>query len=116
MLGPYVHKRAPAELPFSCITVSQSTMIAYGLLTLIVSTAAVAREIVFPPIAAIQGSGQVPLGEDDTVDIVTGSQFSGLTTFGHLPYVNCLVDDQAHSTPYDIAILGAPFDTVRTAL
>ncbi|RMZ41033.1 agmatinase 1 [Aspergillus flavus] len=90
-------------------------MIAYGLLTLIVSTAAVAREIVFPPIAAIQGSGQVPLGEDDTVDIVTGSHFSGLTTFGHLPYVNCLVDDQAHSTPYDIAILGAPFDTGVTA-
>ncbi|KAB8207844.1 hypothetical protein BDV34DRAFT_211272 [Aspergillus parasiticus] len=90
-------------------------MIPYSLLTLIVSTAAVAREIVFPPIAAIQGSGQVPLGKDDTVDIVTDSQFSGLTTFGHLPYVNCLMDDQAHSTPYDIAILGAPFDTGVTA-
>ncbi|KAE8130711.1 hypothetical protein BDV38DRAFT_276560 [Aspergillus pseudotamarii] len=90
-------------------------MFAYGLLPLIVSTSAVAREIVFPPIAAIQGSGQFPLGKDDTVDIVTGSQFSGLTTFAHLPYVNCLVDDQAHSTPYDIAILGAPFDTGVTA-
>ena len=91
-------------------------MYVYGLLPLIVSTSAVAREIVFPPIAAIQGSGQVPLGNDDRVDIVTGSQFSGLTTFAKLPYVNCLVDDQAQFTPYDIAIFGAPFDTVRTAL
>ncbi|KAE8411590.1 arginase family-domain-containing protein [Aspergillus pseudocaelatus] len=102
-------------LPFPYITGSHSTMFAYGLIPLIVSTSAVAREIVFPPIAAIQGSGQVPLGKDDTVDIVTGSQFSGLTTFANLPYVNCLVDDQAHSTPYDIAILGAPFDTGVTA-
>ncbi|OGM47343.1 agmatinase 1 [Aspergillus bombycis] len=90
-------------------------MYAYGLLPLIVSTSAVAREIVFPPIAAIHGSGQVPLGKEDSVDIVTGSQFSGLTTFANLPYVNCLVDDQAQSTPYDIAILGAPFDTGVTA-
>ncbi|KAE8399656.1 hypothetical protein BDV37DRAFT_275110 [Aspergillus pseudonomiae] len=90
-------------------------MYGYGLLPLIVSTSAVAREIVFPPIAAIQGSGQVPLGNDDRVDIVTGSQFSGLTTFAKLPYVNCLVDDQAQFTPYDIAILGAPFDTGVTA-
>ncbi|KAE8379832.1 hypothetical protein BDV26DRAFT_303392 [Aspergillus bertholletiae] len=90
-------------------------MYAYGLLPLIVSTSVVARDIVFPPIAAIQGSGQVPLGKYDSVDITTGSQFSGLTTFAHLPYVNCLVDDQAHSTPYDIAILGAPFDTGVTA-
>jgi agmatinase len=75
-------------------------------------SAVIAREIVFPRIAAIQGSGQVPLGNDNIVDIVTDSQFSGLTTFAHLPYINCFVDDGTDLTPYDIAILGAPFDTV----
>ncbi|KAB8072758.1 arginase family-domain-containing protein [Aspergillus leporis] len=78
-------------------------------------SAVIAREIVFPRIAAIQGSGQVPLGNDNIVDIVTDSQFSGLTTFAHLPYVNCFVDDGTDLTPYDIAILGAPFDTGVTA-
>lgn len=47
----------------------------------------------------------------DDVDIVTGSAFSGLTTFAHVPYSNCFVDgDEVEG--YDIAILGAPFDTV----
>ncbi|KAE8353229.1 hypothetical protein BDV28DRAFT_133580 [Aspergillus coremiiformis] len=78
-------------------------------------SAVLAREIIFPPIAGIQASGQLPLGTDETVDIRAGSQFSGLTTFAHLPYVNCFVDTQTDSTPYDIAILGAPFDTGVTA-
>ncbi|KAB8227484.1 agmatinase [Aspergillus alliaceus] len=90
-------------------------MYTYSLLSFTVFTSAIAREIVFPPVAAIQEFGQVPLGKDYGVDIVTGSQFSGLTTFANLPYVNCLVDDQAESTPYDIAVLGAPFDTGVTA-
>ncbi|MCJ1395025.1 hypothetical protein MMC18_007906 [Xylographa bjoerkii] len=71
-----------------------------------------AREIVFPPVDAVYpyrsslGVG----GSLDDVDIATGSQFSGLTTFAHLPYVNCFVDkDDAQK--YDIAFLGAPFDT-----
>ncbi|KAG8626008.1 hypothetical protein KVT40_006409 [Elsinoe batatas] len=34
--------------------------------------------------------------------------FSGISTFAHLPHVRCLTSP---STPYDIAILGAPFDT-----
>lgn len=73
----------------------------------------VAREIVFPPVAAVHGStGQFPLVHDDPIDITTASQFSGLTTFAHMPYVNCFVDAEAESTPYDIAFLGAPFDTV----
>jgi hypothetical protein len=45
---------------------------------------------------------------------VTGSQFSGLTTFANLPYVNCLVEEDAESS-YDIAFLGAPFDTVGSS-
>jgi hypothetical protein len=73
---------------------------------------ALAREITFPPIAAIQ-SDQFILGQHEkNIDIVSGSQFSGLTTFAHIPYVNCFIDSEAESSPYDIAILGAPFDTV----
>jgi len=36
----------------------------------------------------------------------------GLTTYANVPYVPCLSKHQ-HNV-YDIAILGAPFDTVRT--
>jgi agmatinase len=50
--------------------------------------------------------------DDDFIDIATGTQFSGLSTYGNLPYVNCFVDAEAEKSPYDIAILGAPFDTV----
>ncbi|KAJ9199077.1 hypothetical protein DTO164E3_4781 [Paecilomyces variotii] len=75
-----------------------------------------AREIVFPRVAGIAGnSHQVPVELTETVDIVTGSQFSGLTTFAHLPYVNCFVDTEAENNTYDIAFLGAPFDTGVTA-
>ncbi|KAL5355237.1 arginase family protein [Aspergillus floccosus] len=76
---------------------------------------ALARDIVFPPVAAVLGSSQLPLPSDDPVDIVTNSQYNGLTTFAHLPYVNCFIDKESDSTPYDIAFLGAPFDTAVTA-
>ncbi|KAJ4397446.1 hypothetical protein N0V93_001674 [Gnomoniopsis smithogilvyi] len=51
---------------------------------------------------------------DDDIDIVTGSQFHGLRTFANLPYVNALSDDEAEGNAYDIAILGAPFDTATS--
>lgn len=35
---------------------------------------------------------------------------SGLSTFANIPYVNCL--SAASKVAYDIAIFGAPFDTV----
>lgn len=72
-----------------------------------------ARDIVFPPVAGVE-SEQFLLGQPNKIDITSGSQFSGLTTFARIPYVNCFVDSEAESTPYDIAILGAPFDTVRS--
>lgn len=37
--------------------------------------------------------------------------FSGITTFAHLPHTRCL---QSPEEEYDIAILGAPFDTTVT--
>lgn len=49
---------------------------------------------------------------NEDVDIVTGSQFNGLATYANLPYLNCLSDDEVRDKKYDIAILGAPFDTV----
>ncbi|ETS81288.1 hypothetical protein PFICI_06290 [Pestalotiopsis fici W106-1] len=51
----------------------------------------------------------------DDVDIISGSQFSGLKTYANLPYLNCIADAEAAGKPYDIAILGAPFDTGVTA-
>ena len=47
---------------------------------------------------------------DDFIDVTTDSEFFGLGTFGNVPYVNCL--KEADEGRYDIAILGAPFDTV----
>lgn len=55
------------------------------------------------------------LDDEDKIDIVTGSQFNGLRTFANLPYVNCFSDAEAEGKKYDIAIMGAPFDTSVTA-
>lgn len=43
-------------------------------------------------------------GEEVTADSI----FSGITTFARLPYARCLYDK---SVDFDIAFLGAPFDT-----
>jgi len=49
---------------------------------------------------------------NDFVDVTIDSEFFGLTTFANLPYVNCLKANETDGGRYDIAILGAPFDTV----
>ncbi|KAE9372747.1 arginase [Stipitochalara longipes BDJ] len=51
---------------------------------------------------------------DEFIDISTDSEFFGLTTFANLPYVNCFSPDETDAAKYDIAILGAPFDTSVT--
>lgn len=61
------------------------------------------------------GHGQIPL-YDSAID-VSGSKFRGLSSYANLPYVHCLSaakDDEVEA--YDIAILGAPFDTVSIDL
>lgn len=60
--------------------------------------------------------GQYVISADNgpDIDITTGSQFHGLKTFANVPYVNCFSDQEAAAKKYDIAILGAPFDTVRS--
>ena len=55
---------------------------------------------------------QHPFMSDDSIDVTTDNDFFGLTTYAHLPYVNCLKPDDSGPGKYDIAILGAPFDTV----
>lgn len=75
----------------------------------------VARNIVFPSLSGISAQAgylQKMFVRPDDVDIVTGSEYSGLTTFAHLPYLNCFPESK-EMEKYDIAILGAPFDTVR---
>ncbi|KAB5578358.1 arginase family protein [Coniochaeta sp. 2T2.1] len=73
----------------------------------------------FPRIALTpqhDGQHQFSLDDDnDKIDVVTGSQFNGLKTFANLPYVNCFSDAEAKGKKYDIAIMGAPFDTSVTA-
>ncbi|KAH7116160.1 arginase family protein [Dendryphion nanum] len=71
-----------------------------------------AREITFPPIAGI---AQQQVFGQEAIDISTGSAFVGLTTFANLPYVHCLAGENEDVEKFDIAILGAPFDTGVTA-
>lgn len=72
----------------------------------------------FPRLALSPQNLQHPFSADDgeDIDIVTRSQFNGLKTFANLPYMNCLSDEEAERKKYDIAILGAPFDTVSALL
>jgi agmatinase len=72
-----------------------------------------AREITFPPVYGI--SQQAIFGQGE-IDITTGSAFAGLTTYANLPYVHCLAGEGVEVEKYDIAILGAPFDTVSWIL
>ena len=72
---------------------------------------ALCREIVFPTVNPIQIPSQQTWQQDDVI----GSRFYGLTTFGNLPYVECF-SEELYGEHYDIAILGAQFDTVSLAL
>ena len=92
----------------------------FAFTSLLASAAALchAREITFPPVAGVQtpfiGNGYDTDGINRDLDI-TQAMFAGLTTYANLPYVHCLGADDEHIEPYDIAILGAPFDTGVTA-
>jgi agmatinase len=90
------------------------------LLQILKPSAATGREIVFPPVAAvqhprfkdgIQGQYRLLTPADDAVSEF--EKFQGLTTFANLPWVHCL-SSQDDIGKYDIAFLGAPFDTTTT--
>lgn len=68
-----------------------------------------AREISFPSVSGFT-SDQAVMGAI-TPDIHQG-KFGGLTTYANLPYVHCLASNGKDIEKFDIAILGAPFDTV----
>lgn len=78
-----------------------------------------AREITFPPLSGYQNQ-QVPVQPGSEFDAtgnikndgISGAKFAGLMTFANLPYVHCLAADEQDVEKFDIAFLGAPFDTV----
>jgi len=55
-------------------------------------------------------------GPDDPLNLAKDSAFMGLMTYANIPYVHCLADEASgeeyKGEKYDIAVLGAPFDTV----
>lgn len=74
---------------------------------------ALAREVVFPPVSGVQHPLQAnPHEPNGEIDISIGSAFSGLRTYANLPYVQCFSAEE-EIEKFDIAVLGAPFDTVR---
>ncbi len=85
------------------------------ILTLIVSTCA--REIIFPPVTGVQHPfSSFNIDEHDGKIDVSSPVYAGLTTYANLPYVHCLAIDAEDIEKYDIAILGAPFDTVGVTI
>ncbi|KYG42081.1 hypothetical protein M433DRAFT_158294 [Acidomyces richmondensis BFW] len=87
-----------------------------SLVDFIVIGTALGRELSFPPISGVQVPFSVAVQyESDTgMDLSTGL-FAGLMTYANLPYVHCLAADGEEIEQYDIAIVGAPFDTAVTA-
>lgn len=85
----------------------------YGaVITIVIAGLCTAREITFPPISGFQ----FPLVAESQDFDISQPIFAGLTTFANLPYVHCLSAEQEEIEAYDIAILGAPFDTVGSTL
>jgi agmatinase len=69
-----------------------------------------ARQIVFPPSIGIDA---VPSASTTPPGLGLSRPFAGLMTFANLPYVHCLADAESEDVEkFDIAFLGAPFDTV----
>lgn len=90
------------------------------MVTLFLIPLVLGREIVFAPIAAIDKNHDhyeallrphSSAIDDEDVSLDTDSM-AGLTSFAHLPHVPCfsaVTDEEIEK--YDIAVLGAPFDT-----
>ncbi len=80
----------------------------------------VARDVVFPPVVPNQANLQGQSAQyqssikSDQDAFVEFEKYAGLTTFANLPWVHCLSPNE-QVEEYDIAFLGAPFDTGTTA-
>lgn len=70
------------------------------------------REITFPPVAGYSSQQPVVGAQELFVGDITQAKFAGLATYANLPYVHCLAPEGQDVEKFDIAILGAPFDTV----
>jgi agmatinase len=70
-----------------------------------------AREIVFPP-ASGYSTDQAVLGAGYNDPDISQARFAGMSTYANLPYVHCLAGEGEEVERFDIAVLGAPFDTV----
>jgi agmatinase len=68
-----------------------------------------AREIRFPSLSGFS-SDQAVMGIISPD--ITQAKFGGLATYANLPYVHCLAPEGEEVEKFDIAVLGAPFDTV----
>lgn len=79
------------------------------LLHLLLPLAVTARDVVFPPVSGVQ-SPLVTSGDDTIAEFPEPNAYAGLTTFANSPFVKCLADGEVER--FDIAFLGAPFDTV----
>jgi len=85
--------------------------------TILLPLAALARDITFPPLAPQLQGHQLPLQhqEPKIPFVIPTPQFHGLTTFASMPYVYCLNEAGGEAVEgFDIAFLGAPFDTGTT--
>lgn len=106
---------ADSTTMFSCFSMSFWCLVA----ALALTRPACSREIVFPPVAGVDAHTghvhQTPLGTglDVMEDLSVGPAFAGLSTYANLPYVQCM-SSAKDVEKYDIAFLGAPFDTVCT--
>lgn len=85
----------------------------WALLLCLSASSVLAREIVLPPSLEIKpDSSQAAIG-GKAAGYVEDQTYAGLTTFANLPWVHCLSPD-TRVPRYDIAFLGAPFDTGTT--
>lgn len=90
-------------------------MLLLPLLTVLSSVSS--REITFPSLGALQYPFDDVLGQGgiNSPEDLSQAKYAGLTTFANLPYVHCLAKSDVPIEAYDIAIVGAPFDTAVTA-
>lgn len=79
-------------------------------LTAVFHAVTTAREVTFPPVSGYHSQQVIHQGYNEPD--ISQAKFAGLTTYANLPYVHCLASEEQDVEPFDIAILGAPFDTV----
>lgn len=75
-------------------------------------TRVLARDIVYPSIDPLQLSLANTRGSGQD-DLFESQRYAGLTTFANLPWIHCM-SSKDDVEKYDIAFLGAPFDTATT--